>query len=55
MFPLSQLLTRLVRVGTLTVIDSAGKSHKFGGSEPGPEATMKLDDPKLNRSLFFNP
>jgi cyclopropane-fatty-acyl-phospholipid synthase len=55
MFPLSKLLTHLVRVGTLTVTDAAGGRHVFGGTAPGPKATLKLGDARLYKSLFFNP
>jgi cyclopropane-fatty-acyl-phospholipid synthase len=55
MFPLSQLLSRLIRIGTLEVINAGGSSYKFRGNEPGPTVTMKLSDPKLYRSLFLNP
>jgi cyclopropane-fatty-acyl-phospholipid synthase len=55
MFPLEHMLKSFVRRGKLTVIDAEGKVHIFGGTEPGPEATMRLTDPKLYRSLFFNP
>ena len=55
MFPLSHMLTSFVRVGSLDVIDAAGKSHRFGGTRPGPAVTMKLTDPTLYRTLFFNP
>ncbi|MGE0628909.1 MAG: class I SAM-dependent methyltransferase [Hyphomicrobiaceae bacterium] len=54
MFPLSKLLSRLIRIGTLTVIDAEGRKHTFGAA-PGPAATMKLDDPRLYRALFFSP
>jgi cyclopropane-fatty-acyl-phospholipid synthase len=55
MFPLEHMLKSFVRRGKLTVIDAEGKTHVFGGKEPGPEATMRLTDPTLYRSLFFNP
>jgi len=55
MFPLSKLLSQLIRIGTLEVIDAAGTSHTFQGTEPGPSVTMKLSDPKLYKSLFFSP
>ncbi len=55
MFPLEHMLKSFVRRGKLTVIDAEGKVHIFGGTEPGPEATMRLTDPTLYRSLFFNP
>jgi cyclopropane-fatty-acyl-phospholipid synthase len=54
MFPLSTMLTSFIKTGTLTVIDAEGQTHKFGGT-PGPSVTMKLTDPTLYRSLFFNP
>ena len=54
MFPLSHMLKSFVRAGTLTVIDAEGKTHTFGGT-PGPKVTMRLTDPKLYKSLFFNP
>ena len=55
MFPLSQLLSRFVQVGTLTVFDADGKEHVFGGNAPGPEVAFRLHDPKLYRSLFLRP
>jgi cyclopropane-fatty-acyl-phospholipid synthase len=55
MFPLEHMLKSFVRRGKLTVIDAEGKVHIFGGTEPGPEATMRLTDPTLYRTLFFNP
>jgi cyclopropane-fatty-acyl-phospholipid synthase len=36
------------------VIDAAGETHIFRGT-PGPEVTMRLTDPTLYRTLFFNP
>lgn len=42
-------------MGRLTAIDHEGKSHVFGGSLPGPDVTMKITDPSLYKSLFFNP
>ncbi len=55
MFPLSNMLKSFVRLGTLKVIDAEGKTHVFGGRQPGPNVTMRLTDPTLYRSLFFNP
>jgi cyclopropane-fatty-acyl-phospholipid synthase len=55
MFPLSKLLSHLVQVGTLSVTDASGAVHVFGGRVPGPAASMKLADPRLYKSLFFNP
>ena len=54
MFPLSHMMKAFIRKGTLTVIDAEGRPHVFSG-EPGPEVTMRLTDPKLYRTLVFNP
>ena len=54
MFPLSHMLKSFIRTGTLKVIDADGKTHIFGGT-PGPEVTMRLTDPTLYKTLFFNP
>ena len=54
MFPLSHMLKSFIRTGTLNVIDADGKTHIFGGT-PGPEVTMRLTDPTLYKTLFFNP
>ena len=54
MFPLSHMLKSFIRTGTLKVIDADGKMHIFGGT-PGPEVTMRLTDPSLYKTLFFNP
>ncbi|MEO0620238.1 MAG: cyclopropane-fatty-acyl-phospholipid synthase family protein [Pseudomonadota bacterium] len=55
MFPLSKLLSQVIRIGTLNVTDAEGVTHAFSGSTDGPTVTMKLDDATLYRSLFFNP
>jgi cyclopropane-fatty-acyl-phospholipid synthase len=49
------MLKSFVRVGRLEVVDAEGGRHVFGGTAPGPAVTMKLSDPTLYRSLFFNP
>ena len=54
MFPLSHMLKSFVRTGTLKVIDADGKTHVFAGT-PGPDVTMRLTDPSLYKTLFFNP
>ena len=53
-FLLGQLLGRLIRHGTLTVIDARGRTHVYAG-EPGPQATIRLHDPALYRKLFWRP
>ncbi len=48
------MMTRFVQVGQLTIIDVDGGRHVYG---PGgkPNATIRLTDKKLYRSLFLNP
>jgi cyclopropane-fatty-acyl-phospholipid synthase len=55
MFPLSKMLERFVRVGTLEVVDPEGRPHRFGGRTPGPEARMRLADRALFWQLALNP
>jgi cyclopropane-fatty-acyl-phospholipid synthase len=54
MFPLSHLLQRFVKTGTLNVIDASGKRHVFQG-EAGPQVTFRITDKRLYRRMFFNP
>jgi len=42
----SHLLNRLIRVGSLSVIDAYGHTHLFKGSE-GPAVTVRLHDRAL--------
>ena len=51
---LSHLLRHLVRRGTLRLMDAHGELHVFSG-DPGPNISVQLHDPKLERDLFFNP
>jgi len=55
MFPLSTMMTSFVKVGRLEVRDAEGRMHVFGDNKPGPDVKMQLTDPKLYRTLFFNP
>ncbi len=55
MFPLSKLLSHLIQVGTLTVTDATGGTHIYGGTQPGPAVSLKLANPALYKTLFFNP
>jgi cyclopropane-fatty-acyl-phospholipid synthase len=50
----SHFFRHLIRVGTLTVIDADGKTHRFAGA-PGPAATIRLHDRALHRRLPLNP
>ena len=45
-------LKKIVRYGSLTVIDVKGKRHVFSG-EKGPSVTIRLTDPWLHFRLFF--
>ncbi len=54
MFLFDRLLKRVIRKGTLHVIDASGKKHSYGG-EPGPEVTIQITDAGLYRKLFTNP
>ena len=54
MFPLSHMMKSFVRVGTLRIIDAAGKVHEFSG-QPGPSVTMRLSDRSLYYKLVLNP
>ena len=49
------MLGRFVRIGSLTIVDAAGRAHVLKGDQPGPEVTLKLHDPKLHHQLFLNP
>ena len=51
---LDAMMRRFVSKGRLSIIDHTGARHDYG---PGgaPSATIRLTDPKLYRSLFFNP
>ena len=52
---LPRLLARIVKKGTLKLIDPDNNTHVFGGTLPGPTATMKISDPTLDRKFFFSP
>jgi cyclopropane-fatty-acyl-phospholipid synthase len=51
---LAYLLRRLVRRGTLDIIDAGGRTHRFAG-EAGPSLTVRLHDRALEWKLFLNP
>ncbi|HEX2257653.1 MAG TPA: cyclopropane-fatty-acyl-phospholipid synthase family protein [Afifellaceae bacterium] len=52
---LKNLLRAFIRKGTLTLYDADGGRHVFGGTEPGPAATLRLHDRALHRRLALNP
>ncbi len=49
---LAHLFGRLIKFGTLTVIDANGKRHCFAG-EGGPTVTIRLHTRSLHYKLFF--
>jgi len=51
---LKRLLKRLIRVGTLTLVDAAGRTSVFGGA-PGPRVGIRLHKKSLNWTLALNP
>ncbi|MCH8112390.1 MAG: class I SAM-dependent methyltransferase [Proteobacteria bacterium] len=52
---LNRLLNGLIKTGSLTIIDAAGKSKSFEGSKDGPSVTMRIHDKAVQRRLSFNP
>jgi cyclopropane-fatty-acyl-phospholipid synthase len=50
----SHFFRHLITVGTLTVIDAGGKTHRFAGSA-GPRVTIRLHDKALHHRLLLNP
>ncbi|MAG99077.1 MAG: cyclopropane-fatty-acyl-phospholipid synthase family protein [Rhodospirillales bacterium] len=50
----AKYLDKIIRVGTLTVVDAHGKTHRFEGTE-GPAVTVRLHDKALHWKLFFDP
>ena len=50
----ASLLRRLVKFGTLTVIDPRGSAHGVQGAG-GPSVTIRLHDPSVSRALVRNP
>jgi cyclopropane-fatty-acyl-phospholipid synthase len=51
---LASVLPRVIRIGRLTVIDAAGRTHVFAGS-PGPTATVRLHDRALHWKSLLSP
>ena len=49
------LLRRLVREGTLTVVDAGGRREVITGDRPGPRATLRMTDRQIERQLLTNP
>jgi cyclopropane-fatty-acyl-phospholipid synthase len=51
---LNTMLTKIIRTGTLEVVDAEGHVHRYAGT-PQPFVRVKLHDPSLYRSLVWNP
>jgi cyclopropane-fatty-acyl-phospholipid synthase len=51
---LAKLLNKAIRKGTLNVIDTGGKTHRFVGT-PAPEVTVRLHSRTLEYRLYINP
>lgn len=51
---LSRLLSRVIRVGTLDVIDADGGRHVFSGA-PGPRVAIRLHSRALHHRLCLDP
>ena len=47
-------LEKIVTVGTLSLTDAEGRTHRFQGA-PGPECAVRLHDRRLHTSLVVNP
>ena len=54
MFPLSIFLNKLIKQGTLVVIDTVGNKHSFIGTEE-PAVTIRFTDKSLLWKLFLKP
>lgn len=54
MFPLSFFLNKLIRTGTLHIIDHKGKKHSFVGTST-PDVTIRFHDASLVRKIFLRP
>jgi cyclopropane-fatty-acyl-phospholipid synthase len=50
----SHFFRHMITVGTLTVIDAGGRTHRFAG-RAGPQVTIRLHDKALHRRLLLNP
>lgn len=51
---LNQMLSRIIKVGTLEIEDAAGKIHVHAGTA-SPFVRVKLHDPKLYELLYLQP
>ncbi|MFN4281461.1 MAG: class I SAM-dependent methyltransferase [Alphaproteobacteria bacterium] len=51
---LTKMLDRMIRSGSLTLIDADGRQHRFGDGAP-PHVTIRLHDKALHAKLALNP
>ncbi len=51
---LAPLLRRFVEIGTLEIVDAAGRRHRFQGREPGPEVAVRLCDRAIEWRLLWD-
>lgn len=49
------MLQRLIHHGRLVVIDARGHTHDFAGPQPGPSATIRLTDKRIELALLLHP
>lgn len=54
MFPLSLFLNKLIKYGTLTIIDEKGKKHCFSRTAE-PTVTIRFHDRSLLWKIFLKP
>lgn len=50
----NSMIAKLVKRGTLTIIDAKGVSHEHGDGDE-PRAVVRITDPKIYSALFLNP
>ncbi len=56
MWLMDKALKRLIKQGTLTVIEPGGKTHSYGKAEAGwPDLTLRLHDDKVANFIARNP
>ena len=52
---LAKGLRRLIRAGSMTLVDAKGTVHRIDSGAPGPDVTVRLHDRSLHRTLALNP
>lgn len=51
---LARLMNRLIKSGSLTIIDCNNRKYHFGEGPPASDVVVRFTDPALPRKLFFN-